>query len=224
MNSHFCSSKQKEDFLYTELQLPLDCGLVTVEGPVEREKIIIMNICEGLLQFRQPADQKKALAQIAALPEGQVYLAHFNQTIIGYITFHYPEFERWAHTGITNLLELGAIEVSPAWRSKGIATALIKAPFVDNRMEDKIIISLECYWFWDLRGTKLNTWQYRQMMQTLLAKGGFQTRVTDDPDICSHPANLLSVRIGSLVDAETCTKFGSICYMGKKDQPLIFSE
>ncbi|NLZ93408.1 MAG: GNAT family N-acetyltransferase [Firmicutes bacterium] len=224
MNSQCYSNKQqKEKLIYSERHLLTDCGCVTVEGPVSRENIISLNICAGLHQFRQPKDQQRALAQIAALPEGLVYLAHINQTIVGYITFHYPEFERWAHAGIANLLELGAIEVSRAWRGKGIATALVEIPFTNSLLEDKIIISLECYWFWDIRGMKLNTWHYRQLMQDLLAKGGFETKLTDDPDICSHPANLLSVRVGSLVDAETRAKFDSICYLDRKGHSLIFS-
>jgi acetoin utilization protein AcuA len=74
---------------------------------------------------------------------------------------------------------------------------------------------MECYWFWDLQGTNLTPYEYRRLMENLLARRGFRTKLTDDPDICSHPANLLSVRIGSRVPAEICHEFEGVCYKSK---------
>ncbi|MGI6658385.1 MAG: N-acetyltransferase [Dethiobacteraceae bacterium] len=190
-------------------------GFITVEGPVTGEDIRRLAICSGLNQFRQPLQQQEALVEIAALPEGLVYLAHIHNTIVGYITFHRPQFERWTNTGL-DIMELGAIEVSRYWRDMGIAGALVQIPFATDFLEDKIIISLECYWFWDLHGKRINTWQYRRLMQKLLEKAGFQTMLTDDPDICDHPANLLQVRFGSQVPKEVFPRFEAICYQGKK--------
>ena len=196
-------------------QLFTDAGIITVEGPVSSESLSQFSICDGLCHFRQSREQFQALKDIANLPEGLVFVAHIQGIIVGYITFLYPEFERWAQAGMPSLLELGAIEISKNWRNTGIATALVQIPFTTTLFEDKIIVSLECYWFWDTQGKKLNTWEYRKMLEVLFAKGGFVTKVTDDPDICSHPANLLSVRIGSLVSPETRSEFESVCYRGK---------
>lgn len=199
----------KERSLFTER------GIITVEGPVAPARIRQFSFCTGLCKFRQPKEQHLALIDIANLSEGLVYIAHTGSEIIGYITFHYPEFERWARSGIPCLLELGAIEVSRNWRGCGISNQLVQIPFDTDIMEDKIIVSMECYWFWDLQGSNLTPWEYRNLMEHLLAKGGFVTRLTDDPDIACHPANLLSVRIGSRVPQETRTEFDTICYRGK---------
>lgn len=199
----------------SERLLSTDRGVVVVEGPVAAERIKQFSICEGLCKFRQPKEQHLALMDIANLSEGQVYIAYQRETIIGYITFHYPEFERWAQSGMLSLLELGAIEVSRNWRGSKIAGALVQIPFDTEAMNDKIIISMECYWFWDLQGSNLNVFEYRDLMERLMAKGGFETKITDDPEICSHPANLLSVRIGKRVSEKDCQKFEAICYRSK---------
>lgn len=203
------SNHVSERILYT------DRGMVIVEGPVTSQRIRQFTMCDGLSKFRQPKEQHLALMDIADLPEGQVYIAHHRETIVGYITFHYPEFERWACSGMACLLELGAIEVSRNWRGSKVAVGLVQVPFDSNVMDDKIIVSMECYWFWDLQGTNLTAYEYRSLMENLLAKSGFVTKLTDDPDICSHPANLLSVRIGENVPAKDCLQFESVCYHGK---------
>ncbi len=195
--------------LYTEY------GVVAVEGPVTAERISEFSMCEGLVKFRRPREQHLALMDIANLPEGLVYIAHQSDKIVGYITFHYPEFERWAQSGMFCLLELGAIEVSRNWRGSKIAAALVQIPFDTAVMNDKIIISMECYWFWDLQGSNLTVYEYRRLMEKLMGKGGFETKVTDDPDICSHPANLLSVRIGNQVTEKDRQKFETVCYQSK---------
>jgi acetoin utilization protein AcuA len=210
---------------YTRMNHPLpgtseriiytDRGVVIVEGPVSSQRVRQFRMCEGLCKFRQPREQHLALMDIADLPEGQVYIAHHQDTIIGYVTFHYPEFERWAQSGMECLLELGAIEVSRAWRQCGVSVGLIQIPFDTDIMEDKIIVSVECYWFWDLQGTDLAPFQYRKLMENLMGKSGFVTKQTDDPDICSHPANLLSVRIGSHVSEDDCYKFETLRYKSK---------
>lgn len=192
-----------------------DRGVVYVEGPVSPERIRQFTMCSGLCKFRQPREQHLALADIASLPEGLVFIAHNNNEIIAYVTFHYPEFERWAQSGMPCLVELGAIEVSKLWRGFGISSELIQIPFFTDLMEDKIILSMECHWFWDLQNNKISVWEYRKLMENLMAKSGFVTKLTDDPDIASHPANLLSVRFGNQVSDEDCLKFEKLCFCGK---------
>lgn len=208
----------ERDFLrqrVSERTLHSDRGTITLRGPLSAEAIDRFVMCEGLTKFRQPREQHAALMDIANLPEGQVYIASHDSTIIGYVTFHYPEFERWAQSGMISLLELGAIEISREWRDVGIGSELLQLPFVTDVMEDKIIISMECYWFWDLQGANLSPFEYRKLMEKLMSKGGFETKLTDDPDICSHPANLLSVRIGKHVPESVCMEFETVCYQGK---------
>ncbi|MBS4022710.1 MAG: N-acetyltransferase [Dethiobacter sp.] len=190
--------------------LDTERGAVYIEGPLSSEQLSAYTMCSGLCKFRQPGDQHLALIDIAKLPEGLVFIARCGSLIVGYITFHYPEFERWAESGIPCLLELGALEVSTHWRGLGISRELVQIPFYNGRLEEKIIVSMECYWCWDLRNTDLSIWEYRNMMEKLLTKPGFETKATDDPDISSHPANILSVRIGSRVCEDDIARFEAL--------------
>jgi acetoin utilization protein AcuA len=195
--------------------LDTERGTVYVEGPVNHAHLREYTMCSGLDKFRQPHDQQLALVDISSLAEGLVYIARKDSLIVGYITFHYPEFERWAQSGMQCLLELGALEVSRHWRGLGISKELVQIPFCDSTMEDNIVISMECYWSWDLRNTDMTVWEYRKMMENLLNKPGFKTVTTDDPDIASHPANMLSVRVGSQVCEEDIRKFETLRFRGK---------
>ncbi len=190
-------------------------GIIQVKGPVTQDCLRNLVMCEGLSRFRRPHEQHLALIDIAGLPEGLVFVAQNEDTIVGYITFHYPEFERWAQSGMACLLELGALEVSRHWRGLGISKELVSIPFVTGSLEDRIIVSLECYWCWDLQNTNLALFEYRDMMEKLLAAPGFVTKTTDDPDIACHPANLLSVRIGSQVSEEDIHSFERLRFKGK---------
>ncbi|MBJ3773705.1 hypothetical protein JEQ20_24925, partial [Klebsiella pneumoniae] len=72
-------------------------GLLQFEGPVHPERIASLYMDEGLTAFRRPSQQQKALEGIAELPEGRVILAIHEHTIIGYVTFLYPDpMERWS--------------------------------------------------------------------------------------------------------------------------------
>src|SRR5690606_24723684 len=94
---------------------------IVIEGPVSPEALKTLQMEAGLNAFRQPKEQHEALIDISGLPEGRVIIARANDTILGYVTFHYPdELERWSDGGMLNLIELGAVEVAPAYRSLGL--------------------------------------------------------------------------------------------------------
>lgn len=106
-----------------------------------------------------------------------------------------------------NLLELGAIEVIPKFRGASVGKNLVLVSMMDDAMEDYIIITTEYYWHWDLKGTGLNVWDYRNMLERVMNVGGLKWSATDDPEICSHPANCLMVRIGKRVSDESIQQF-----------------
>ena len=91
----------------------------------------------------------------------------------------------------------------PLFRDTGVGKSLLKVSMMDDAMEDYIIITTEYYWHWDLKGTGLNIWDYRKVMEKMMNAGGLQWYATDDPEICSHPANCLMVRIGKRVDSNS---------------------
>lgn len=191
-------------------------GLLIVKAPVSAEEVNSLNIDPGLKAFRAPESQKEALAEIAGLSEGRLSIAINEGTIVGYVTFHFPdEFERWGQAKMDNLLELGAIEVTREWRKSHVSRHLLEVSFMDNTLEDFIIISTEYYWHWDLKGTGLDVWQYKDVMQKVLGAVGMQNAATDEPEIASHAANSLMVRIGENVPIESVIKFETMRFKNR---------
>ena len=187
---------------------------VIIEGPVPSSTLEQYKFHQDLTSFRPSAKQLQALLGIADLPEGRIIIARTEDTIIGYVTYLYPDpLERWSTFQMRNLIELGAIEVIPEYRGSGIASSLLKASMMDPFMENYIIISTEYYWHWDLNGTNLSVWEYRKVMEKMMASGGLLPAPTDDPEIISHPANCLMVRIGSNVEDNSVKQFETLRFL-----------
>ncbi|MCL5677574.1 MAG: hypothetical protein M1602_06935 [Firmicutes bacterium] len=131
---------------------------------------------------------------------------------MGYVVFHPPDpRERWCRGCRGDVLELG-IEVATPWRGKGVARGVLEVSFLDGALEDYIVLTTEYYWHWDLRGTSLNPYQYRTMLTRLFGSVGLEPRGTDEPDIASHPANMLMVRMGRRVVPERVLEFETLRY------------
>lgn len=161
--------------------------------------------------FRRPREQFEALIEIAELPEGRIILARKEREIIGYVTFHYAdELERWSEGQMEDLLELGAIEVADAYRGLGLGKKMIRLAFEKEQLENMIVFTTEYYWHWDLEKSGLSVWQYRDMMEKLMKCVDMVWFATDDPEICSHPANCLMVRIGKHVPLSSVEKFDRV--------------
>ncbi|MGG4481617.1 GNAT family N-acetyltransferase [Paenibacillus illinoisensis] len=184
---------------------------VTVEGPMPPEAITKLAFHPDLDAFRRPSEQQEALAEIAALPEGRIIIARENETIIGYVTFHYADdCERWSEGNMMDLIELGAIEVADEYRSLGVGREMLLTAFENGQMERYIVFTTEYYWHWDLKGSGLSVWDYRKMMERLMQTVDMTWYATDDPEICSHPANCLMVRIGSEVPMSSEEQFDRV--------------
>lgn len=169
-----------------------------------------------LVAFR-PADQQyKAIVEISKLPEARLIIARHDQMIVGYVTYLYPDpLERWSEGKMDNLIELGAIEVIPAFRGCSVGKNLLEVSMMDDHMEDYIILTTEYYWHWDLKQTGLNVWEYRKVMEKMMNAGGLEWMATDDPEICSHPANCLMVRIGKRVDTNSIQDFDRLRFQNR---------
>ncbi|QDX95619.1 N-acetyltransferase [Brevibacillus laterosporus] len=189
---------------------------IVIEGPVRSEDLASMEFDEGLKAFRAPKLQQEALVEIAELPEGRIIVARHENVVLAYVTFLHPDpLERWSMIPMDDLLELGAIEVSSKIRNGGIAKQMLEVAFMDNALEDYIILTTEYYWHWDLQGTGLNVWDYRKMMEKVMGSVGMMWMATDDPEICSHPANCLMTRIGKRVPLESMTTFDSMRFQSR---------
>ncbi|WP_046176673.1 GNAT family N-acetyltransferase [Domibacillus indicus] len=191
-------------------------GTLMIEGPVSPEALSDYEFHEGLVAFRQPGQQQAALVEIAGLPEGRIIVARKQNIIVGYVTFLYPDpLERWSEANLENLIELGAIEVASEYRGAGVGQTMLRVAMMDDQMEEYIVITTEYYWHWDLKGTGLNVWEYRKVMEKMMNAGGLVWYATDDPEISSHPANCLMVRIGSRVNQESIQKFDQIRFVNR---------
>jgi acetoin utilization protein AcuA len=187
-----------------------------IEGPISGAELASYRFDEGLKAFRIPEMQHKALIEIADLPEGRIIVAREDDLVLGYVTFLYPDpLERWSEAKMPDLLELGAIEISHLVRAGGVAKKLLEVAFLDDALEDFIIITTEYYWHWDLKGTGLDVWQYRKVMEKVMGSAGMIWLATDDPEICSHPANCLMAKIGERVPQESIEAFDGIRFQNR---------
>lgn len=201
---------------YNAKELKTPHGTLIIEGPITGETLASYDFHEDLVAFRTPKQQHQALIEIADLPEGRIIIAREQNTIVGYVTYLYPDpLERWSEGKIENLIELGAIEVIPKFRGSRVGKNLLIVSMMDDAMEDYLIITTEYYWHWDLKGTGLNVWEYRKVMEKMMSAGGLQWFATDDPEISSHPANCLMARIGKRIKQDTVERFDRLRFMNR---------
>ncbi|MDY0405318.1 GNAT family N-acetyltransferase [Virgibacillus sp. 179-BFC.A HS] len=189
-------------------------GMITIEGPLSSEQLRKYHFHEDLTAFRPASKQFEAVLDIADFPEGRIIIARIQDTIIGYVTYlHADPLERWSTFQMDDLIVLGAIEVIPDYRGAKIGSGLLEVSMMDDFMENYIIISTEYYWHWDLDKTNLSVWQYRKVMEKMMAAGGLSPAPTDDPEIISHPANCLMVRIGKNVPESSIEQFDKLRFL-----------
>ncbi|MFD2612884.1 GNAT family N-acetyltransferase [Paenibacillus gansuensis] len=197
--------------IYSSETLERNGDILLIEGPVTPDYLRTLTMHEGLNAFRRPIEQHEALIEIAGLPEGRMIVTVAGGVIVGYVTFHYPdEMERWSQGNMVDLIELGAIEVAKPFRSLGLGKRMIRLAFREEQLENFIVFTTEYYWHWDLEGAKMNVWDYRKMMEKLMESAGMVWFATDDPEICSHPANCLMVRVGKKVPLASVEQFDRI--------------
>lgn len=201
---------------YYSKELDTKEGKLIIEGPIPSETLASYDFHRDLVAFRTPKKQHQAIVEIAKLPEGRIIIARHNNTIVGYVTYLYPDpLERWSEGKMEDLIELGAIEVIPQFRGFHVGQNLLKVSMMDDAMEDYIIITTEYYWHWDLKGTGLDVWQYRKVMEKMMHAGGLTWYATDDPEISSHPANCLMAKIGKRIELESVQQFDRLRFMNR---------
>ncbi|UMZ74927.1 GNAT family N-acetyltransferase [Natranaerofaba carboxydovora] len=193
-------------------------GTVHFYGPLEREDLENLTIDDGMNNFRSAKAQYEALLDIANLPHALIFTACHEDTIIGYIAFHKPEFPRWckaAEGELPELIELGGIEVSDNWWGHGVAKKMLEWTFSNYDFENKIVISMETCYNWRSRDPSVSVWEYREMLKNVLGHVGLVPKATDDPEILEHPANMLTARIGSEVSEDAKDKFEKLLKLSK---------
>lgn len=202
--------------VYHSQTLQTPKGTLIIEGPVPVPTLENCEFHEDLKAFRPAHQQQQAIIEISKLPEARIIIARHELIIVGYITYLYPDpLERWSESNMNNLIELGAIEVIPEFRGFHVGQNMLQVSMMDDYMEDYVIITTEYYWHWDLKGTGLNVWEYRKVMEKMMSAGGLIWMATDDPEICSHPANCLMVRIGKRVNQQSIEMFDRIRFQNR---------
>lgn len=187
--------------------------ILFIHGATSAKDLARLNFDFQLKTFRPAKKQKEALIQISKLDNGKIVTAQLKDNIVGYVTFHSPDkFERWS-AGPSQILELGAIEVSPLIRKAGIARNMLEVAFCDYLMENYIVFATEYYWHWDLEGSGMHVWEYRDMMRRLMEHVGMVVTETDEEDINSHPANMLMVRYGKNIKNSTIIDFEKLLFL-----------
>lgn len=188
-------------------------GTLLICGTTSSQVLQNLNMDFRLRAFRPARKQKEALIGISRLAAGKVISAQLDGELVGYVTFHPPdEFERWSQ-GPGQVLELGAIEVSPVVRKYGVAKNMLEVAFADPAMEDFIVLSTEYYWHWDLDGTGTHIWEYREIMRRLMEHVNLIQKDTDEEEITSHPANMLMVRYGKNLNESTIREFERLLFV-----------
>lgn len=160
--------------------------------------------------FRPAHLQLAALVDIAKDPRGCVTIAVADdgRTLAGYVAFHPPSpIETWADDRSGALIELGAVEVASSHRGSKLAERLLAASFEGGRFEHTVVFATLYRWHYDLERTGLGELGYRRMLERLYASAGFEPVATTDPEITSHRANRLMVRVGSKADQEVVAEF-----------------
>jgi len=200
---------------FDSILLETEAGPLTIEGPVARSQLEQFQFHEELTAFRPADKQFEALLDIAELEESRIIIARTTDTIIGYVTYLHPDpLERWSKFDMEDLIELGAIEIIRKYRGSGVGSTLLRQSMKDPYMENYIVISTEYYWHWDLDYSQLSIWDYRKVMEKMMAAGGLLPAPTDEPEINSHPANCLMVRIGSNVPQKSIERFDKLRFLG----------
>jgi acetoin utilization protein AcuA len=190
-----------------------DSGEFHIMSVTSPELLEELNIDMMLKAFRPAKRQKEALVEISKLPDGKVTTAQLNGEIVGYLTLHPPDsFQRWSQ-GPDNVLELGAIEVAPKYRNSKLSRHMLEISFEDERIEDYIVLTTEYYWHWDLEGTGMHIWEYREVMRRIMEDIGMKLKDTDEEEINSHPANILMVRYGKNVPEKKVRAFEDLLFM-----------
>ncbi len=174
----------------------------------------------GLDRFRTPEQQLAALVDIAADPKGCVVVAAAGapvvagapattgETLVGYVAFHPPtEIESWGADRTGELVELGAIEVTPAFRGHRIAPRLLEAGFADGRFDGTVVFATLYVWHYDLQASGMTDLAYRRMLENLYRSVAMESFATSDEEVRSSAANALMARIGPRAPERVVAEF-----------------
>ena len=165
--------------------------------------------------FRPPGRQHEALVDLVRSGNGCVSAAFAGGRTVAYVALQKPDrFERWSQDPSGGIWELGAVEVAPAWRGRGLALTLLEKTFDTGFFDDKVVIAQLLSWHYDIERTGVSPFTYREALIRLYRKVGFRVWRTDDPEIAGRIENALMARIGPEAPPETVERFHKLRLAG----------
>jgi len=165
--------------------------------------------------FRPSQRQQEALVKLAASGEGCVSAAFAAGRTVAYVALQKPDrFERWSEDPTGRIWELGAVEVAPEWRGRGLARRLLKQTFAVGLFDDKIVIAQLLSWHYDTDRTGVSPFTYREALIRLYREVGFRVWRTNDPEIAGRIENALMARIGAKAPPEAVESFHKLRLAG----------
>lgn len=167
------------------------------------------------LKVFRPADrQHQALVGITQIADGSVGTVLLEGQVLCYATLHPPDpYQRFGEATVPGMLELGAVESAPKFRSQRLARQLLDHMIPMASFPKNIVIATLYHWHYDLENTGLSTYAYRKLLEKLYGRVGFQVMKTDDPEIIHYPGNALMVRLGSTVSPELQAEFERLRFL-----------
>jgi len=162
--------------------------------------------------------QHAALIKVATLPYGRVLVAHRGRHLVAYLTFHPPESDcRWASLPCGKILELGGVEVARDFRGMGLARRLMDQAFAPPDFDDVIVYAQALTWCWDLEGSGMGVADYRQMILRLFGAYGFESYITDEPNVRYDRTSFLLARMGPRTPTTLVKEFQALLMEGGKE-------
>lgn len=212
------------DRIVVEKRLQTKKGEVILARDFSEEYIRCLGMGEGLgvffhYRYQDAQKTRKILSAVSESGDHKLACAVSANCIIGYVAIVGPEAEsRWSEINGALLaafpaladpviLELGSIEMSTPWRGLGLSRELLKFIFEDPFFEEKIVVSRELSWTWDLRSTGLTPLAYRSKLLRLFESAGFRYCDTDENEIGYSGENMLTARLGEKIPAEAVFLF-----------------
>ncbi len=184
---------------------------ITLERDPQRGVLDGIEIDEGIgafTKYQEGSDSKTREVLREAVDKGEsLVIALDGGKLIGYLTVALPpRNEPWGEIDRGSIVELGPIEVSRSYRGRKLGKRMIEYVFASGDYEDKIVITKEYSWHWDIpRGMSKD--QYRELLMELKRSTGFKEFATDEPNIAYDYANSLTARIGEKVGDGLRTSF-----------------
>lgn len=179
-------------------------GLHVCTDPSTIERL---EMSRALNSFRPADKQHVALVAIAADPGSCVSLFEDAGRLIAYAAFHPPAETEARSKRARKLIELGAVEVDPAYRGRHLAKRLLAATFATARFDEAVVFAALYAWHYDRRSTGLGDIEYRRMLEDLYGSVGMHRVATNDPDMRGNPANALLAYIGPNCASEVVREF-----------------